>query len=207
MRKIIISLLSVALIGCASNEKEPKNELENQENTANNLESNEVYDVVDYNDGLLAEITLLDVKLAQLLDFDEKNVSEEEMTKAINNALAEQEKVVKGLEEVTPFGVGGQEFKDAALRYAMDTKEMFDVYKEFEGKFHIPDEEWTEEDANAWSDKYNAAYDIYAAAYDNFEEVQQSYADKNDITLEYTVDPEEIYEESIQPQEEEEPEM
>lgn len=205
MRKIVVSLLSVALIGCGNNSEQPKNELENQENTAKNLETNEVYDVVDYNDGLLAEITLLDVKLAQLLDFDEKDVSEEEMTKAINEALAEQEKVVKGLEEVTPFGVDGQGFKDAAIRYANDVKKMFDLYKEFEGKFHVPDEEWTEEDANAWTDKYNNAYDIYAAAYDNFEQVQQSYADKNDITLEYTVDPEEIYEESVQTKEEEEP--
>lgn len=197
MRKIVLGLSVLAMVSCGSGEEEPKNELESQEKTAENLEENKVYDVVDYNDGLLAEVTLLDVKFAQLIDFDNKNVSQEEMSIAIEEALAEQVKVMDALEKVTPFGVNGLEFKEAAIRYATDIKDMFDLYKEFEDKFQIPDEEWTEEDATVWYEKYQAAYEKYAAAHENFGTVQENYASRNNMTLEYDVDPEAIYEESI----------
>ena len=192
---LLLPFATLLLISC---EEAPKNELEVQENTAADLESGRVYGSVDYNDGLLAESTLLDVKMAMLEDLDAADVSRDEMVAACKDAMAEYDRVISALNSVEAYGVKGEEFKQAVIDYVKTTGRIFNMYNDYADLLAIPDSEWTEEKASIWDETYNAIFEDYIAANDKCIEVQEAYASLNDMRLEYSGSTaEEIYEESI----------
>jgi hypothetical protein len=196
MKNLLLLLFAtLLLISC---EEAAKNELEVQENTAADFESGRVYGPVDYNDGLLAESTLLDVKMAMLEDLDAADVPRDEMVAACKDAMAEYDRVISALNSVEAYGVKGEEFKQAVIDYAKTTGRIFNMYNDYADLLSIPDSEWTEEEASIWDETYNAIFEDYIAANDNCIEVQEAYASLNDMRLEYSGSTaEEIYEESI----------
>ena len=197
MRKLLLLPITAFLITSCG--EAPKNELEAQENIAENIESGNIYGPVDYNDGLLAEITLLEVKLAMLADLDAKDVSTEEMVAACKESMKEYDKVMSALQNIEPFGLKGAEFKEAVIELVKHTGKMFNLYNEYSHILAVPDAEWTTENAEIWDEAYNAIYDDYELANESCIEIQDQYASLNNMNLDYTgATAEEIYEESIE---------
>jgi len=197
MKKIL--LLPITALLLAACEDAPKNELEAQENIAENIESGEIYGPVDYNDGLLAEAMLLDVKMVKLEDLDDRDVPSEEMKAACKEAHEEQNRVVAALTEIEPYGIKGEEFRQIVIEYVNSAGNFFDLYHEFSDLLSTPDVDWTQEAAELWDSKYNLILDEYQIANDNFIAVQEEYANLNNMDLNYDVSTaEEIYEESVE---------
>ena len=196
MKKLLLLPITALLITSCG--EEPKNELEAQENIAENIEAGAVYGPVDYNDGLLAEITILEVKIQMLEDLDAKDVPTEEMVAACKESMAEYDKVLTALNKIEPYGVKGDEFKQAVIELVKHTGKVISLYNEYSSILSVPDADWTNENAQIWDDAYNAIYDDYEIANDKCIEVQGQYASLNNMSLDYTgATAEEIYEESI----------
>jgi len=197
MKKLLLLPITALLITSCG--EAPKNELEAQENIAENIEAGKVYGPVDYNDGLLAEITILEVKLAMLADLDAKDVPTEEMVAACKESQAEYDKVMIALNKIEPYGVKGEEFKEAVIELVKQTGKMFGLYNEYSSILAVPDAEWTNENAEIWDEAYNAIYDEYEIANNACIDIQDEYANLNNMRLDYTGSTaEEIYEESIE---------
>lgn len=197
MKKLLLLPITALLITSCGDA--PKNELEAQENIAENIESGKIYGPVDYNDGLLAEVTILEVKIAMLEDLDAKDVPTEEMVKACKESMKEYDKVMSALQKIEPFGVKGIDFKLAVIELVKNTGKVIGLYNEYSSILAVPDAEWTTENAEIWDDAYNAIYDDYELANDDCIEIQGQYASLNNMSLDYTGSTaEEIYEESIE---------
>ena len=207
MKKLLITLPIFALfLSCQSNSSadsygseytagSPVTLAEEQEK-AKELEEDAVYSPVDYNDGLLAEITLVNVKFSAILDLDERDVPRPEMLKCIQESIAEADKVREALSKIEPFGVGGEKFKNAALDVVITAKPLFQLYLDFVDLLSVPDADWSTEDANRFDNEYSVVYQPYSDAYDSFVDTQDEYAAANNFTFGYTVDAEEVYNES-----------
>lgn len=203
MKKLLLLPIAALLLNSCGDTDAPKNELETQENIAADIESGRVYGPVDYNDGLLAEATLLDVKIAMLEDLDARDVPTEEMQKACKEALDEYNRVIDALNNIDPYGVKGDEFKQSVIDYVKTTGQIFNLYHDYADLLAVPDVDWTEEDASQWDDQYNLIYEDYLATNDNCIAVQEEYASLNDMRLDYTgPTAEEIYDESVEVSEE-----
>jgi hypothetical protein len=200
MKKLL--LLPIAALLFSSCDQGPKNELEAQENIAENIESGKVYGPVDYNDGLLAESMLVDVKFAMLRDLDDKDVSAEDMKAACAESMEEYDRVMSALGKIEPYGEKGGDFKTAIINYVRVAGRFFNMYNDYADQLAIPDTEWADEDLENWDEIYTAIMDDFSAVNDIVIEVQSEYASLNRMLLEDKgSDAEEIYEESIQPEE------
>jgi len=197
MKKLLLLPITALLLN--SCDQGPKNGLEEQEGIAEKIESGQVYDYADYNDGLLAEATLVDVKLAMLEDLDQKDVSTEEMVAACGDAMAEYDRVIDALNNISPYGLNAEEFKQSVINYVKIVGRLFTMYSDYADLLAVPDEDWTVEDATMWDDTYNAIYEDYLNANDEIISVQEEYSKMNGMPIgEEVQSGSEIYEESIE---------
>ena len=197
MKKILLLPLAALLLN--SCDQGPKNSLEEQQNIAESIESGEVYDYADYNDGLLAEATLVDVKLAMLEDLDQKDVSTEEMIAGCDVAMEEYDRVIDALNNISPYGLNAEEFKQSVIKYVKIVGRLFNMYSDYADLLAVPDAEWSVDDATLWDETYNAIYEDYLNANDEIISVQEEYSRMNGMPIGDEVQSgEEIYEESLE---------
>jgi len=197
MKKIL--LLPIAALMLNSCDQGPKNGLEEQEGIAEKIESGQVYDYADYNDGLLAEATLVDVKLAMLEDLDQKDVPSEEMVAACNDAMDEYDRVIEALNNISPYGLNAEEFKQSIVNYVKIVGRLFNMYSDYADLLAVPDVDWTIEDATLWDETYNAIYEDYLNANDEIIAVQEEYSRSNGMPIGDEVQSgAELYEESLE---------
>lgn len=194
MKKVLLSAAVIALM--ASCGESAKNQLEEMENDAKDFASGEVTDPLEFNDGIMAEITLSDVKYEELSDLDDQNVPAEEMIEAANDAIAVAEKAIEGLGSAKPVGKGGQDFIDVAVKYTEANKRIAEVYLDFAEHLATPDEEWTDEAYDEWTGLAEPVFAEFDEILEEFIEVQEQYGADNGFGFEESIDPAAIYEES-----------
>mgnify|MGYP006089512293 CR=1 FL=1 len=200
MKKLLLLPLAALFLNSCS--QGPKNGLEEQESIAKNIESGQVYDYADYNDGLLAEATLVDVKLAMLQDLDAKDVSAEEMEAACIEAMDEYDRVINALNNISPYGLHAEEFKQSVIKCLKIEVRLFNMYSDYADLLAIPDIEWAEEEAVMWDETYSAIWEDYLIANDEIASVQEEYSRLNGMPIGgESQSGVEIYEESIEPAE------
>ena len=186
---------SAMLVSCGSNEDEPKTEIEKIKKESKEIEESGVSTALEFNDGLMGEITRIDVRYAELLDYDNIDTTAVAIQEACDRAISEADEVIAGIEKFNVVGTKGDEYKAIALDLAKAFKEYAEGYKGMADVFSTPDKDWSDEMYDRWD-----AYDLnIAAKYDDisaqFNDMQLEYFDLNNLTKGNTVDVNSIYEE------------
>jgi len=202
MKKIIL-IPSVLLLLSSCGESEPvaDTELGRIEQDAKRVEEEGVSTALDFNDGVMAEITLLDVKYIALSDYDAIDTTEEAIKIMAQESIDEADKVIEGLEKINVVGTNAIEFKTAALDLAISFKKVAEGYAQIAHVFAIPDGEWTDEHYDIWENYDTQFVEPYMDAGDVFNTIQLEYFDLNNLRSGNVVDPDAIYEESKNSQE------
>ena len=165
---------------------------------ASNFEDG-VSTAIEYNDGVISEISLLDLKMMALNEQAEKGV-DDEYPKLYEECLNEYQRVSAIIRKVAPAGVGGADFKISALAYIDSYGVMLEYFtpESITGILEQlnSDEEQNMEQLSYFDGFFKAMQDV-DNKFDMLSEAQQVFANKNDSYVEKNeVDLEEIYEET-----------
>jgi len=202
MKKIILlPLIAVLLNSCGESEPVADTELGRIEQDAKRVEEEGVSTALDFNDGIMAEITLLDVKYIALSDYDAIDTTEEAIKMMAEESIAEADKVIEGIEKINVVGINANEFKTAALDLAISFKNVAKGYSRIADIFAIPDGDWTDEHYDIWENYDTEFVETYMDAGDAFNTIQLEYFSLNNLRSGNVVDPDAIYEESKSAQE------
>ena len=197
MKKLLlVPTIAIVLVSCGESESVADTELGRIEQDAERVEEEGVSSALDFNDGIMAEITLLDVKYIELSDYDAMDTTEEAIVAIAKGAVLEAEKVIVGIEKINVVGVNAIEFKTAALDLAISFKKVALGYEKIAYVFAIPDGDWTDDHYDDW-DKYDTEFvEAYMDAGEVFNTLQLEYFNLNNLRSGNVVDPDAIYEES-----------
>lgn len=205
MKKItLLAGVALFLTSCGENEDMKiddagnyveKTELEKIEESAHEIEEHGAYTAVGFNDGLLAEITLLDVKYQELADMDAMDTTVHAIEASVNASIAEAEKVIGNIKNIESVGIGGDHLKQAGLDLAVAFKEYAEGYLTVADVFSVPDAKWDDEQFNRW-DAFDLKYhENYLKVGDAFNDEQRSFFTMNNLVEGSVVDASEIYQE------------
>lgn len=206
MKKItLLAGIAVLLSSCGDKENMkvneegeyvPKTELEKVVESAKNIEENGAYSAVSFNDGLLAEITLLDVKYQELADMDAKDTTVHAIEAAANASIKEAESVIEKIKNIKGVGIGSDHLKQAGHDLAVAFKEYAEGYLSVADVFAIPDAKWTDDQYNRW-DAFDLKYhENYLTVGDAFNDEQKTFFSMNNLVQGKIVDASEIYNET-----------
>ena len=165
---------------------------------ASNFEDG-VSTAIDYNDGVISEISLLDLKMMALNEQAEKGV-DDAYPGLYEECLNEYQRVSGVIRKVAPAGIGGADFKISALAY-IDSYGVMLEYFTPESITEIleqmeSDELQTMEELNYIDEFFKAMQDV-DQKFDMLSDAQQVFAKRNDSYVKKDeVDLEEIYEET-----------
>lgn len=197
MRKITIILgVTALLVSCGDKGGKPETELDKITETAKDIVENGASSPLNFNEGLLGEITLLDVKFRELDDMDAMDTTVNAIEASAKASIEEAENVIKSIEKMESVGIGADHFKDAGLDLAKAFKEYAEGYREIADVLAVPDSKWTLEQLDRWGAFDSIYYTKYVEVGDRFNEEQLNYFDLNGLTAGETVDAGKIYEES-----------
>ena len=165
---------------------------------ASNFEDG-VSTAIEYNDGVISEISLLDLKMMALNEQAEKGV-DDAYPKLYEECLNEYQRVSGVIRKVTPAGIGGADFKISALAYIDSYGVMLEYFtpESITGILEQmeSDEEQTMEQLNYIDEFFKAMQDV-DDKFDMLSEAQQVFEKRNDSYVKKDeVDLEEIYEET-----------
>jgi len=206
MKKITL-FVGVALFtaSCGSNEDMKvdedgeyveKTELEKVEESAKEIEEYGAYSAVSFNDGLLAEITLLDVKYQELADMDAMDTTVHAIESSAKASIEEAAMVIEKIKGIEGVGIGADHLKQAGLDLAKAFKEYAEGYLIVADVFAIPDVKWSDDQFNRW-DEFDLKYhENYMKIGDIFNEEQKTFFSMNNLIQGKIVDASEIYEDT-----------
>lgn len=198
MKKNILFLFTgLALFFTSCGDSEPESNLDNTKHDAEQVDDGEADGVIEFNDGIVAHIDMGEVQMAKLMDLDAQDVSADEMIAAANEAMADIDTRITTLENLTPIGVGGDDFLNSALSHLHNVKAVVGVYIDFANDLEIPDSLWTEEMGTMWMNLAEPAFADYEDSYAQLEVDQGNYGSMNDMDIipsDVTI--EDLYEES-----------
>ena len=127
IQKNILLLLtfSLLLLNSCGNDT-PKDKLNDIKKDASNFEDG-VSNAMDYNDGVISELTLLELKLMDL-NSQIENGLDANYPEIFSECLKEQKRVHDVIYKVAPAGVGGAEFKNTAINYINAYGDLLDYF-------------------------------------------------------------------------------
>lgn len=165
---------------------------------ASNFEDG-VSTAIDYNDGVISEISLLDLKMMALNEQAEKGV-DDAYPGLYEECLNEYQRVSGVIRKVAPAGIGGADFKISALAYIDSYGVMLEYFtpESITGILEQmeSDELQTMEELNYIDEFFKAMQDV-DQKFDMLSDAQQVFAKRNDSYVKKDeVDLEEIYEET-----------
>lgn len=194
MKKIIASLLVLALVTSC----DPKNEHESEENHDNKDVTTDANDpVIGFNDYIVAQVDQSEIILATLMDLDAMDISAQDMITKAEEAKVTLDESIKSVEKLQPVGDGANDFLLATVEHLNNVKLVANVYVDFAEDLAIPDSLWNEEMGSRWLNLAEPLFADYNDSYEQLEMAQGSYAALNNIDIipsEETI--EELYEQS-----------
>ncbi len=196
MKKLfIIPAAALLMVACGEDKKEPETELEATEQQAQEAAEEGVFTPLGFNDGIMANITLLDVKMLELEDMDYADTTEEAIIATADASIAEADKVIEALGKFDIIGTKGQDFMDVAMGFSKAFRDVAQGYKDLADVFATPDDEWTDEHWDRYDTFSMEAEEVFAQFDSDFIDMQLEYFDLNGLTAGETVDVEAIYDE------------
>ena len=191
-KNILLLFTSCILILSSCGNDTPKEKLDDIKSDASNFEDG-VSTAMAYNDGVISELTLLELKFMDL-NSQLENGPDENYPETYTACLQEHKRVKDVIYKVTPAGIGGSDFKNAALDYINAYGVLVD--------FLAPD--MVVEIMDESMDEMSELALGFAGAYTKFEnanialsEAQEIFARKNDSYIdEESINIDELYEET-----------
>ena len=188
---LLLFTFSLLLLNSCGNDT-PKDKLNDIKKDASNFKDG-VSSALAYNDGIISELTLLELKLMDL-NSQIENGLDANYPEIFSECLKEQKRVHDVIYKVAPAGVGGAEFKNTAINYINAYGDLLDYF--------TPEKvsELMDESTNEMSEitlGFIEAFTNYENANNSLAEGQQIFARKNDSYIEEeSVDLDELYEET-----------
>ena len=198
--KIIHSILIMVLlaISYSCGDDTAIDKLNDIKSDASNFEDG-VSTAMEYNDGVISEISLLDLKMMGLNEQAEKGL-DETYPSLYEDCLKEYARVSSVIHKVSPAGVGGVDFKLAATNYIESYGEMLEYFNpESIARILeiINNEQAQSSEFLEYTESFFSAMEKVDEAFDQLSSAQQIFATKNDSKIkEDNIDLEELYEES-----------
>lgn len=194
----IQSLLIVLLLafGYSCGDETPLDQLNDIKSDASNFEDG-VSTAMEYNDGVISEISLLDLKMMGLNE-QADNGLDESYPALYEECTKEYDRVSNVILKVAPYGIGGADFKVSAINYIDSYGEMLEYFNP-ESIAKLLEIVSSEETQSAESIKYTEGFfeamQSVDATFDELTKAQQIFATKNDSYIkEENIDLEEVYE-------------
>ena len=196
----IQSLLIVLLLafGYSCGDETPIDKLNDIKSDASNFEEG-VSTAMEYNDGVISEISLLDLKMMGLNEQVDKGL-DESYPALYEECVKEYDRVSNVIHRVAPNGIGGADFKVSATNYIDSYGKMLEYFNpESIAQFlEIMNSEETQsaETIKSTEDFFEAMQSV-DATFDELTKAQQIFASKNNSYIkEDNIDLEELYEET-----------
>ena len=165
---------------------------------ASNFEDG-VSTAMEYNDGVISEISLLDLKMMALNEQVENGI-DDTYSKVYEEFIKEYERVSGVIYRVAPAGKGGTDFKASALDYIDSYGEIIDYFapENITEMMEIMNGDATPSDEqSSYIADFMSALEDVDSKFEALAEAQQVFANKNDSYIKKEeVDLEEIYEET-----------
>lgn len=198
MKIVTIAVLAASTMFVSCGTETPKNEFEEAKMKSGDLESGNVNDPIEFNDGLVAQIDMSEVYLTELYDLDDQDVTSDEMEAAAKKIIDDLQDRINGLEKVdAPGGAAGSAFLEATIDQLKSTKALAKTYFDFSEELSLPDAEWTDEMVDSWDNAIDPLYEQYDYTFEELEVTQSAYASKQDFQVVDTgVTIEDMYEQS-----------
>ena len=188
---LLLFTFSLLLLNSCGNDT-PKDKLNDIKKDASNFEDG-VSSALAYNDGIISELALMDLKFMELNSYIE-NGPDENYPETYAECVQEHKRIYDVVNKVAPFGIGASDFKNAALDYLNAYGDFLDF---------LAPEKW-DVMMDESSDEISELSLGFAEAYTQFEnelnrlnDAQQIFAKKNDFRIDdEEYDLEKIYEET-----------
>jgi len=194
-KTVFTALIGASLLWSCAGEEEPKTEIEKIKKESKEVEESGVSTPLAFNDGLMAEITRIDVRYAELQDFDAIDTTAVAIEDACDRAIAEANEVISGIEKFNVVGTRGDEFKSVSISLAREFKNYAEGFKGLADVYSTPDKDWSDDMLDRW-DKFDqeiaAPYDKVSA---EFNDLQHEYFSLNNLKAGETIDVKSIYDE------------
>lgn len=191
-KNILLLFTSCILILSSCGNDTPKEKLDDIKSDASNFEDG-VSTAMAYNDGVISELTLLELKFMDL-NSQLENGPDENYPKTYTECLQEHKRVKDVIYKVTPAGIGGSDFKNAALDYINAYGVLVDFLAP-DMVVEIMDESTDEMSELALG--FAGAYTKFENANNALSEAQEIFARKNDSYIdEESINIDELYEET-----------
>ena len=197
MKKLYFIPLSLLFATTSCGDGNHENTIEGLQNEANMVIEDGANDIYEYNDALLAEMTLIEVEFVKVADIDEQDIAEEEFIREVEKSLDIIAQVQSNLEQIEPYGSGGEGFLTAVKEFAAESEILMKLYLGYSEQLSIPDAEWSEDDIDEFLEIFEPAELAYDDAYNNINDKQSFFASMNGTSVEEEVsfDAQEIYDE------------
>ena len=191
-KNILLLFTSCLLILSSCGDDTPKEKLNDIKNDASNFEDG-VSTAMAYNDGVISELTLLELKFMDL-NTQLENGLDENYPETYTECLQEHKRVKDVIYKVAPAGIGGSDFKNAALDYINAYGFLVDFLAP-EMVVQIMDESTDEISELALN--FAEAYTKFENANNALSNAQEIFARKNDSYIdEESINIDELYEET-----------
>ena len=191
-KNILLLFTSCILILSSCGNDTPKEKLDDIKSDASNFEDG-VSTAMAYNDGVISELTLLELKFMDL-NSQLENGPDENYPETYTECLQEHKRVKDVIYKVTPAGIGGSDFKNAALDYINAYGVLVDFLAP-DMVVEIMDESTDEMSELALG--FAGAYTKFENANNALSEAQEIFARKNDSYIdEESINIDELYEET-----------
>ena len=174
----------------------PKDKLNEIKSDPSNFEEG-VSSAMDYNDGVISELSLLDLKTYSLEKHFEKGL-DDDYVGFYEECMNEYQRVSRVIRKVAPAGIGGADFKASALEYIDSYGAMLKSYDPV-SLTRILEQIESDETLSIMEmvSAMDSAIEDYQKKYNMLSEAQKIFASRNDVKIEEEAyDLDELYEET-----------